>query len=77
MMGSVVYFLISDMTETSLSGPTEQLTPIASAPREDRHTAADGTSQPVKVRPFSSNVMVTNTGSDVASFAARSAAFAS
>ena len=38
---------------------------------------ADGTSQPVKVRPFSSNVMVTNTGSDVASFAARSAAFAS
>ena len=55
-------------------GPREQLMPMASAPSPSSTAAMEATVQPVKVRPFSSKLMVTNTGSSVFSFAASSAA---
>ncbi len=48
--------------------------PMASAPRPVRVRAIAGTEQPVKVRPFSSKVMVQRTGRLVFSLAASRAA---
>ena len=62
---------------SSSLGPSEQFTPIASTPRLSSVMAMDSTSVPVKVLPFGSKVIVTQTGSFVFSLAASTPAFTS
>ena len=59
------------------SGPRPQLKPMASAPSPSKRATAAAMSPPVRSLPFSSKIIVTNTGREVFSFAASSAAFAS
>ena len=61
-------------TGISSFGPSEQFTPMMSAPRPSRMTAADCGSVPVTVRPSSLYESWQTTGRFVASFAASSAA---
>ena len=77
MTGRQVFLHSSSSNGASRSGPKEQFSPMASAPSPSRVRAMDGMVHPVKVRPFRSNDMVTNTGRPVFSFTASSAAFAS
>ena len=77
MMGTSVHLEISSTIGTRSLGPREQLTPSASTPRPQRVRHIAETEQPVKVRPFSSKVIVTKTGRSLFSFAARTAALVS
>ena len=61
----------------SSAGPREQLKPIASTPRPSSVSAIAGTVTPRNVRPVASNVIVTQTGRRVCSFAASTAALTS
>ena len=77
MIGRSVHSISSSTIGTSSTGPSEQLTPSAATPRASSVTATDGTAAPRKVRPFCSNVIVTQIGSLVCSFAASTAALTS
>ncbi len=59
------------------TGPREQFIPMASTPSPCNVKAIFSIPHPVNVLPFSSNVIVTNTGKFVCSFAASTAAFTS
>ena len=75
--GSRVWLQSSRIRGASCTGPREQFKPMASAPRPSRVWAMEGMEQPAKVRPDSSKVMVTATGSRAFSLAASRAALAS
>ena len=77
MTGRRVFSHSSFSSGASRSGPSEQFSPIASAPRPSSVRAMEATVQPVKVRPPASKDMVTNTGRWAASLAASRAALAS
>ncbi len=65
------------MRGTSLSGPSEQLTPTAEAPAAANVTAQASGEAPRKVRPSSPKVMVHTMGMSTCSFMAMRAVLAS
>ena len=75
--GRSVHCRISPIIGKISSGPSEQLIPIASAPRPCNVTAMQGTVVPVNVLPSFSKLMVTQTGRLEFSLAASTAARAS
>ena len=62
MTGQRAYRTTSRTTSTSLSGPSEQLTPTAATPIEESVTAAMAGVVPRNVRPVSPKVMVAKNG---------------
>ena len=59
------------------TGPSPQLIPRASTPRPSSRATAEAALPPVRSFPFSSKVMVTNTGRWECSLAPSTAAFTS
>ena len=76
-IGSFVIAASSSTTGISSLGPSEQFTPIASTPSPPMVRASAETLHPVKVRLFSSKVIVVIIGSSEFSLAAITAAFSS
>ena len=75
--GIVALVSIFSTIGNNKSGPSEQLTPTASAPNPCNVTTILSGKHPVKLLPFSSKVIVQKTGRFVFSFAANKAAFIS
>ena len=75
--GIVALLIIFSTIGTNKSGPSEQFTPIASAPNPCNVTTILSGKHPVKLLPFSSKVIVQKTGKLVFSFAASNAALIS
>lgn len=63
MTGMETFSLILRITDTSWSGPTEQLMPTASAPAASRDMAASMAFPPLKILPSASTVTVQMIGS--------------
>ena len=77
MIGKEDESLIRLMIGIILSGPSEQLIPIASTFNPSSIAIIDSGLLPVSVFPYSSYTFVTKTGKSEFSFAARTAAFVS
>ena len=75
--GTLALLIIFSTIGFNCSGPREQLTPTASAPKPCNVTTILSGKHPVKLLPFSSKVIVVNTGKSVFSLAASKAAFIS
>ena len=74
MTGMDTFSLMLRTTDTSWSGPTEQLIPTASAPAASRETEASIALPPLKILPSASTVMVHMIGRSHTELAASTAA---